>query len=251
MSPSGGEQIVLDEFDDAPLFAESVVDSIYDDGYGQSTDVCKGIGGFAFTDFDDSVVVVDVQASCNWTSGNYFDNSETIIGHEVMHIAQYELSGMCADIPAWFAEGQAEFVGWNLAVADGQQLYDDARSFAINPETLAGYQTLNRLADLNDYTDDGLEYRIGALAVELLVAEHGWDATTDVLSRLNRKTVGCGSPDPTYTKFANSFATTFGYTIDEFSDRVWTYAAWASGDTSVKFPPSISRRCHGNPRCGT
>ncbi|MDG1266667.1 MAG: thermonuclease family protein, partial [Ilumatobacter sp.] len=157
------------------------------------------------------------------------------IGHEVMHIAQFELTGMCADIPQWFAEGQAEFVGWNLAVADGQQRYDDARSFAINPERLAGYQALNGLADLNDYTDDGLEYRIGALAVELLVAEHGWDATTDVLSRLNRKTVGCGSPDPTYTKFANSFATTFGYTIDEFSDRVWTYAAWASGDASVKF----------------
>lgn len=233
MSPSGGEQIVLDEFEDAPVFAESVADSIYSDGYGQSTDGCTGIGGFAFTDFEDSVVVVDIQASCNWTSDNYLDNSESIIGHEVMHISQYELSGMCADIPQWFAEGQAEFVGWNLAVADGQQLYEDARAFAINPENLAGFETLDGLADFNDYTEDGLEYRIGGLAVELLVAEHGWDATTEVLSRLNRKTEGCGSPDPTFTEFADSFATTFGYTIDDFSDRVWMYAAWASRNSSA------------------
>ena len=240
MSPSGGEQIVLDEFDDAPLFAESVVDSIYDDGYGQSTDGCTGIGGFALTDFEDSVVVVDVRASCNWTSENYFDNSETIIGHEVMHIAQYELKGMCADVPQWFTEGQAEFVGWNLAVADGRQLYDDARAFAITPESLVGYQTLDGLADLTGYTEDSLEYKIGALAVELLVAEHGWDATTEVMSRLNRKTVGCGSPDPTFNKFSDSFATTFGYTIDDFSDRVWTYAAWASGDSSATFTQTSS-----------
>ena len=240
MSPSGGEQIVLDEFEDAPLFTESVVDSIYDGDYGQSTDGCTGIGGFALTDFDDSVVVVDVRSSCNWTSDNYFDNSEAIIGHEVTHIAQFELTGMCADIPQWFAEGQAEFVGWNLAVADGQQLYNDARDFVINPERLAGYQALNGLEDLTDYTESGLEYKIGALAVELLVAEHGWDATTEVISKLNRKTVGCGSPDPTFNKFSDSFATTFGYTIDEFSDRVWTYAAWVNGDSSATFTQTSS-----------
>ena len=240
MSPSGGEQIVLDEFEDAPLFAESVVDSIYDGDYGQSTDECTGIGGFAFTDFDDSVVVVDVRSSCDWTPDDFFDNSEAIIGHEVTHIAQFELTGMCADIPLWFAEGQAEFVGWNLAVVDGQQRYDDARSFAINPERLAGYQTLNGLEDLNDYTDDGLEYEIGALAVELLVAEHGWDATTEVISKLNSKTVGCGSLDPTFNKFSDSFATTFGYTIDEFSDRVWTYATWANGNSSATFTQTSS-----------
>ena len=231
MSASGGEQIVLDEFDDAPLFAESVTDYIYDGGYGRSAGECTGIGGFANTDFEHSIVVVDVASSCNWFPSSYFDSSEAIVGHEVMHIAQYELTGMCAAIPAWFDEGQAEFVGWNLAVADSRQLYDDAREFAITPDRLAPYRTL-----------DGLEYYVGALAVELLVAEHGWEATTEVLSRLNRKTVGCGSPDPNFSKFADSFASTFGYTIDEFSDRVWTYAAWVSGDTSVTFTQASDDR---------
>ena len=232
MSASGGERIVRDEFDDAPLFAESVTGYIYED-YGGPLTECRGISGFAWTDFVDSVVIVDVGGSRNWSSGCSYDNSEVIVGHEVMHIAQFELTGMCADAPAWFAEGQAEFVGWNLAVADSRPLYDDAREFAVIPERLAPYRSLDGLDDLTDYTADGLEYPIGALAVELLVAEHGWDATTEVLSRLNRKTVGCGSPDPTFSKFADSFASTFGYTIDEFSDRVWTYAAWVSGDTSV------------------
>ena len=242
MSASGGEQIVLDEFDDAPLFAESVTDYIYDGGYGQSADECTGIGGFANTDFEHSIVVVDVASSCNWFPSSYFDSSEAIVGHEVMHIAQYELTGMCAAIPAWFDEGQAEFVGWNLAVADSRPLYDDAREFAITPDRLAPYRSLGGLDDLTDYTADGLEYHVGALAVELLVAEHGWEATTEVLSRLNRKTVGCGSPDPNFSKFADSFASTFGYTIDEFSDRVWTYAAWVSGDTSVTFTQASDDR---------
>ena len=233
MSASGGSQIVRDEFSDTPLFADSVSDSIYEGGYGQSTGECTGIAGFANTDFEDSIVVVDVASSCNWFPSSYFDSSEAIIGHEMMHIAQFELTGMCAAIPVWFDEGQAEFVGWNLAVADGRQLYDDARDFVITPEVLAPYRSLDGLSDLTEYTADGLEYPIGALAVELLVAEHGWDATTEVLSRLNRKTVGCGSPDPNFSKFADSFGTTFGYTIDDFSDRVWTYAAWVSGDSTV------------------
>lgn len=233
MSASGGWQIVRDEFSDTPLFAESVSDSIYEGGYGQSTGECTGIAGFANTDFEDSIVVVDVASSCNWFPSSYFDSSEAIVGHEMMHIAQFELTGMCAAVPAWFDEGQAEFVGWNLAVADGRQLYHDARDFAVTPETLAPYRSLDGLSDLTEYTADGLEYYIGALAVELLVAEHGWDATTEVLSRLNRKTVGCGSPDPNFSKFANSFSTTFGYTIDDLSERVWAYAAWAGGDSSV------------------
>lgn len=242
MSASGGEQMVRDEFGDAPLFAESVSDSIYGRGYGQSTGECTGIAGFANTDFEDSIVVVDVASSCNWFPSSYFDSSEAIIGHEMMHIAQFELTGMCAAIPAWFDEGQAEFVGWNLAVADGRQLYDDARDFVITPETLAPYRSLDGLSDLTGYRADGLEYYIGALAVELLVAEHGWDATTEVLSRLNRKTVGCGSPDPNFSKFADSFATTFGYTIGDFSDRVWTYAAWVSGDSTVTFTQATDDR---------
>ena len=237
MSAGGGEQIVRDEFEDAPLFAESVSEYIYEAGYGQSSGECSGLGGFAQTDFEHSIVVIDVAASCNWFPSDYIDDSESIVGHEVMHIAQYELTGMCAGVPAWFDEGQAEFVAWNLAVADGRQLYADNRAFDITPEILNLHRSLDGLSDLTNYTAEGLEYSIGALAVELLVAEHGWDATTAVLSELNRKTVGCGSPDPTFSKFANSFARTFGYTIDDFSEQVWAYAAWESGDSSVTFSP--------------
>ena len=237
MSASGGEQIVRDEFEDAPLFAESVSEYIYDGGYGQSSGEFCGLGGFAQTDFEHSIVVVDVASSCNWFPGGYFDDSESIVGHEVMHIAQFELTGMCADTPAWFHEGQAEFTAWNLAIADDRQLYADAREILITPENLAPHRSLDGLDDLADYTEDLLEYSVGALAVELLVAEHGWEATTAVLSGLNRKTVGCGSPDPTFSKFADSFARTFGYTINDFSEQVWAYAAWESGDSSATFSP--------------
>ena len=237
MSASGGEQIVRDEFEDAPLFAEAVSESIYDGGYGQSSGECSGLGGFAQTDFEHSIVVIDVASSCNWFPSDYIDDSEAIVGHEVMHIAQYELTGMCAGVPAWFDEGQAEFVAWNLSVADGRQLYADNRAFDITTEILDLHRSLDGLSDLTNYTADRLEYSIGALAVELLVAEHGWEATIAVLSGLNRKTVGCGSPDPTFSKFADSFASAFGYTVDDFSDQVWAYAAWESGDLSVTFSP--------------
>lgn len=237
MSASGGEQIVRDEFKDALLFADSVSEYIYEAGYGQSSGEFCGLGGFAQTDFEHSIVVVDVASSCNWFPGGYFDDSESIVGHELMHIAQYELTGMCADTPTWFDEGQAEFIGWNLAIADGRQLYADARELRITPKNLDPHRSLDGLSDLTDYTEDRLEYYLGALAVELLVAEHGWEATTEVLSGLNRKTVGCGSADPTFSKFADSFVRTFGYTIDDFSDQVWAYAAWESGDSSATFSP--------------
>ena len=235
MSASGGEQIVRDEFEDAPLFAESVSESIYE------MHDCD-IGGFAQGEvqgeIEHYVVVLNVALGCDGNSGDYDLASESsTLGHEVMHIAQFELTGMCAFAPAWFDEGQAEFVGWNLAVADGRQLYADAREARIHPESLDPSRSLDGLGDLTDYTEDLLEYSIGALAVELLVAEHGWEATTAVLSELNRKTVGCGSPDPTFSKFADSFASTFGFTIDDFSDQVWAYAAWESGDSSATFSP--------------
>ena len=235
MSASGGEQIVRDEFGDAPLFAESVSESIYE------MHDCD-IGGFAQGEvqgeIEHYVVVVNVALGCEGNSGDFSLASESsTLGHEVMHIAQFELTGMCAFAPAWFDEGQAEFVGWNLAVGDGRQLYAGTREARIHPESLDPSRSLDGLGDLTDYTEDLLEYSIGALAVELLVAEHGWEATTAVLSELNRKTVGCGSPDPTFSKFADSFASTFGFTIDDFSDQVWAYAAWESGDSSATFSP--------------
>ena len=108
MSASGGEQIVRDEFGDAPLFAESVSESIYE------MHDCD-IGGFAQGEvqgeIEHYVVVVNVALGCEGNSGDFSLASESsTLGHEVMHIAQFELTGMCAFAPAWFDEGQAEFV---------------------------------------------------------------------------------------------------------------------------------------------
>ena len=60
--------------------------------------------------------------------------------------------------------------------------------------------------------------------MKFLVAEHGWDATVDMLSSLNRKTAGCGAPDPGFVKFETAFETAFGESVSSFSEREWAYA---------------------------
>lgn len=221
-----GVGVLQDRFDNSSGFVSDTAAYLSEQGFGLALSECSGTGGFAKTDFEQTVVVVDVGASCNWNPGSWFDDSETVAPHELMHVAQFSLTGMCADIPAWFGEGQAEFVGWNLSVANGVSLYEESRSFVVDDAMIGDYSSLR---DLGEYTSDGAEYVVGALAVELLVAEHGWDATVEMLSSLNRKTVGCGTPDPNFTKFEAAFESSFGESVDGFSERVWVYAGLADG----------------------
>ena len=218
-----GIETVQATFGISDPFSQDVIESIRADGLGRSSGECTGIEGFAQTDFENSVVIIDVGASCNWKTGPFIDDSESIVAHELTHILQYSLTGRCAGIPAWFAEGQAQFVGWNLSVASGQSLYEDARSFWIKDAESSGPVELQ---DLNNPTTGGAEYWIGALAVELLIADYGWSLTTDLLASLDRKTVGCGSPDPDYSKFYGAFTALTGLQPTEFNEHVDNYVAW-------------------------
>ena len=216
-----GTEVLEDRFDNSEGFVSETSHWLIQQDYGLALNECSGTGGFARTDFSQTVVVIDVGASCNWYPGSWIDDSETVAPHELMHVAQFSLTGMCAAVPAWFDEGQAEFVGWNLAVANGVSLYEESRSFVVDDAAFEGYSSLH---DLGEYTSDGAEYVIGALAVEMLVAENGWNATVDMLSSLNRKTAGCGAPDPEFVKFETAFETAFGESVSSFSERVWAYA---------------------------
>lgn len=227
VSATWGVDVLQERFDNSSGFVSNTAAYLSEQGFGLSPSECSGTGGFAKTDFEQTVVVVDVGASCNWNPGSWFDDAETVAPHELMHVAQFSLTGMCADVPAWFGEGQAEFVGWNLSIANGASLYSESRSFVVDGANVGNYSSLR---DLDEYTIDGAEYLLGALAVELLVAEHGWDATIEMLASLNRKTVGCGTPDPEFTKFDAAFEATFGESVDSFSERVWAYAGLSDGD---------------------
>ena len=209
------------QLDNSTGFASEVEEYLIDSDYGLAPKTCTGMGGFARTDYEQTVVIIDIGASCNWSSGGRVDDSESVIPHELMHVAQFGLEGPCASIPVWFSEGQAQFVGWNLAIAGTQSLYAESRAYVVDSSLPTRYSSLR---ELEQYTDEGAEYVIGSLAIELLVAEHGWNSTVDLLSSLNRKTAACASEQSGFEKFETAFETLFGESLDSFSQKVWAYA---------------------------
>lgn len=206
-------------------FASEIDEYLKESGYGVSRSTCAGAKGVAKTDFVQSVVIVDIGASCNWSSGGWIDDSETVLPHELMHVAQFDLGGACAQIPVWFGEGQAQFVGWNLAIADADSLYAESRAHRVSVFSSTKYSSLR---DFENYSDEGTEYLVGALAIELLVAEHGWESTIELVSSLNRKTAGCASGRSGFEKFETEFEARYGESLDSFSQRVWDYAGLSS-----------------------
>ena len=209
------------ELNNSTGFSSEVKEYLEDSDYGLAAGSCSGAGGFARTDYEQTVVIVDIGASCNWSPGGWVDDSESVIPHELMHVAQFGLEGPCASIPVWFSEGQAQFVGWNLAIAGTQSLYAESRAYVVDSSLPTRYSSLR---ELEQYTDEGAEYVIGSLAIELLVAEHGWNSTVDLLSSLNRKTAACASEQSGFEKFETAFETLFGESLDSFSQKVWAYA---------------------------
>lgn len=215
------EDLLDNELDNSAGFASEVEEYLVESDYGLASDTCSGAGGFARTDYEQTVVIIDIGASCNWSSGGWVDDSESVVPHELMHVAQFGLEGPCASIPVWFSEGQAQFVGWNLAIAGTQSLYAESRAYVVDRSLSTRHSSLR---ELEKYTDEGAEYVIGALAIELLVAEHGWNSTVDLLSSLNRKTAACASEQSGFEKFETAFETLYGESLDSFSERVWAYA---------------------------
>jgi hypothetical protein len=140
----------------------------------------------------------------------------SLAAHELTH--QYQIQ-VTAPADAWglywYAEGMADWVGWNVAEVAKVATVDDQRSLWLG--RLRQAQALPRLATLDTRTkwSAALEvygtpntYRVAALAVDHLVSTGGMETTLTYL-RLLRE-----SGDR-----VQAFRRVFGMTADEYSDE--------------------------------
>lgn len=125
--------------------------------------------------------------------------------HEYFHIVQIKLAKInygqfYNQIPAWFIEGSAEFVGY-LSASPAGSLYISQR-----PQMFSGQKITS--VDLNNYyknDQSSYPYDIGRSAIEYLVASNGFQPIMNIL-----KSVGEGS------SFEKAFANEYKISLKDF-----------------------------------
>lgn len=141
------------------------------------------------------------------------DTRAKIAAHELAHVAQHELGCSRTGItrpPAWFMEGMAEWIGYEVAVEAGWI----ARSALENTTKIAMTQSVGVSLSQSEQGLGPLNYLIFRAAFDRLVARSSFDASVAFCNG-----VGSGS------RWQDAFATAFGISIESFYGDFDSYRA--------------------------
>jgi len=153
-----------------------------------------------------------IRADVNGTDGfpdagwTFRADRQKTFAHEYTHI-WHQLTG-CGGahppVPAWFAEGLADYVGYHAGIVAGNITREDARTFLWRVAFFDG-QLDARLSQLQKWPG-----HVGFFAIEELVAQAGNDPSSV------RRLCETISESMTPNAFAEAFPSAFGVTLDEF-----------------------------------
>jgi hypothetical protein len=183
----------------------------------------------------------------NMSQGNGLWTSVT--SHEFTHLVQrYIMHGNFAPIYGWMLEGQADYIGANIATRNSNtafasywaQLIQFVGKNSEHPEMLKwnAAQFVNWFkqrevtkAVTEDYKGDipTEDYIFGAIALQYLYGTYGFDAVTDLYQNMARIALAhCPSADSTVNPSCTSarheaFEKAFGISLETFYPRVAAY----------------------------
>ena len=183
----------------------------------------------------------------NMSQGNGLWTSVT--SHEFTHLVQrYIMHGNFAPIYGWMLEGQADYIGANIATRNSNtafasywaQLIQFVGKNSEHPEMLNwnAAQFVNWFkqrevtkAVTEDYKGDipTEDYIFGAIALQYLYGTYGFDAVTDLYQNMARIALAhCPSADSTVNPSCTSarheaFEKAFGISLETFYPRVAAY----------------------------
>ena len=215
----------------SPALGAVVGDGIVESEIGR-VDGCQSgsIGGFAQLLGDEIAVVVEGTQAC--------DNSKTNVAHELMHVAQFASGPLCSETPLWFDEGQAEFFAIQLAIENGQSIAAEMRETTVIYLENSVFVSLDAISAGSSPLDP---YVYGFFAIEYLTAEHGFNATMEVL-RAMRDSETCRGREHDTELFEAVFQTTFGMTVAELSTELVAYINWLGGHADQPLSDASSAR---------
>jgi len=180
--------------------------------------------GVSFSTYSDSPFVV-VSDKCGWKSTDSdistAEYSASVINHELTHSLQSLWTNQSPCLPAWFEEGQSNFVGSATSTLTGSAIYfHDSKNWRYkyipngnlaHLELETGWENVKNL--------DPAAYQEGALAVQYLVAKYGW-------SKVRQLTALSMDPNCDYLHFhpfRKSFKRIMGSTLEDFYRTVRPY----------------------------
>ena len=144
------------------------------------------------------------------------------LAHEWFHYLQWQIGNQTfADAPEWMSEGAAIWGGdMGLLLADGQQSFSQTREgyrqdAARTTVTLQGSEERNT----------PWQYRLGALAVDLLVERAGFDAVVEYYRQMHHQSLESDRRYTVATDWPEAFRNAFGITVEDFYEE---FEAWRS-----------------------
>ena len=142
--------------------------------------------------------------------------------HEWFHYLQWQIGNQTfADAPEWMSEGAAIWGGdMGLLLADGQQSFFQTREgyrqdAARTTVTLQGSEERNT----------PWQYRLGVLAVDLLVERAGFDAVVEYYRQMHHQALESDRRYAVATDWPAAFRNAFGITVEDFYEE---FEAWRS-----------------------
>ena len=139
-----------------------------------------------------------VTSDSSYDARNPGRDGAALLAHEYFHLVQANLVGsrsmyltkngdpqLAHAVPAWFAEGTAEFVGYSVGALSQNASYWDGRSAALSYAPPGESTNRNSIADYEIRTCCGngtptYSYNIGHVATEYIVASIGFQKMLDI-----------------------------------------------------------------------
>ena len=139
-----------------------------------------------------------VTSDSSYDARNPGRDGAALLAHEYFHLVQANLVGsrsmyltkngdpqLAHAVPAWFAEGTAEFVGYSVGALSQNASYWDGRSAALSYAPPGESTNRNSIADYEIRTCCGngtptYSYNIGHVATEYIVASIGFQKVLDI-----------------------------------------------------------------------
>ena len=151
------------------------------------------------------------------------------LAHEWFHYLQWQIGNQTfADAPEWMSEGAAIWGGdMGLLVADGQQSFSQTRE-EYRQDAARTTVTLQSSEERNT----PWQYRLGALAVDLLVERAGLDAVVEYYRQMHQQPLESDRRYAVATDWPEAFRNAFGITVEDFYEE---FEAWR-GELSHEGP---------------